>query len=45
MERDEEKKRRAFEQTARDIASRIRLWISLPAIASRISAGSGARVV
>ena len=42
---DEEKKRRASEQTARDMASRIRLWMSLPAVASRISAGSGARVV
>jgi len=45
LEGDEEKKQRAFEQTARDIASRIRLWLSLPAVASRISAGSDARVV
>jgi arsenate reductase len=38
VEGDDEKKRRAFEQTARDLAGRIRLWISLPAVASRVSA-------
>ena len=35
---DEENRRRAFEQTARDMASRIRLWMSLPAVASRVAA-------
>jgi protein-tyrosine-phosphatase len=35
VEEDEEKKIRAFEQTARDMASRIRLLMSLPAVNSR----------
>jgi arsenate reductase len=35
VEGDEEKKRRAFEETSRDMASRIRLWLSLPAVNSR----------
>jgi len=35
---DEEKRRRAFEQTAREIASRIRIWLSLPGVASRLEA-------
>lgn len=38
VEGDAETKRRAFDQTARDIASRIRLWMSLPAVSSRIRA-------
>ena len=37
VEGDDEKKRRAFEQTARDMASRIRLWMSLPAVSSRVA--------
>jgi protein-tyrosine-phosphatase len=38
VEGDSEIRRRAFEQTARDMASRIRLWTSLPAVSSRIRA-------
>ena len=37
---DDATKRRAFEQTARDIATRIRLWLSLPAVRSRIGSES-----
>ena len=41
----EEERRRAFENSARDLMRRIRLWLSLPAGAGRIpqSPGSGAR--
>ena len=42
---DDEKKRRAFEQTARDMAGRIRLWMSLPVVASRVTAAKDAHVV
>jgi protein-tyrosine-phosphatase len=31
-----EEKRRAFENSARDLMRRIRLWLSLPAVATRI---------
>jgi protein-tyrosine-phosphatase len=44
VEGADEQKRRAFEQTARDLASRIRLWMSLPAVASRVPAQGGAPV-
>jgi protein-tyrosine-phosphatase len=37
-EGDEERRRRAFLQTARDLASRIRIWLSLPSVASRVAA-------
>jgi len=36
VEGDDAAKRRAFEQTARDIAARIRLWLSLSPVASRL---------
>lgn len=42
---DDEKRRRAFEQTTRDMASRIRLWTSLPAVASRVTGESGPHAV
>jgi protein-tyrosine-phosphatase len=45
VEGDEEKKRRAFEQTARDMASRIRIWMSLPRVASRLTAARGTHAV
>jgi protein-tyrosine-phosphatase len=45
VEGDNERKRRAFEQTARDMASRIRIWMSLPAVASRVTAARGAHVL
>ncbi len=35
VEGDEDKKRNAFERTAHDMASRIRLWMSLAAVRSR----------
>lgn len=38
---DDEQKRRAFEQTARDMAGRIRLWMSLPAVSSRLQPREG----
>jgi ArsR family transcriptional regulator, arsenate/arsenite/antimonite-responsive transcriptional repressor / arsenate reductase (thioredoxin) len=41
VEGGEESKRRAFEQTARDIATRLRLWLSLPAVSSRVGGESG----
>jgi arsenate reductase len=37
VEGDDEKKKRAFEQTARDLANRIRIWMALPAVASRVN--------
>lgn len=45
VEGDDEKKRRAFETTARDMASRIRLWMSLPAVASRLPTEGKSHVV
>lgn len=45
IEGDDEKRRRAFEQTTRDMASRIRLWTSLPAVASRVTGESGPHAV
>jgi arsenate reductase len=45
VEGDDEKKRRAFERTARDMAGRIRLWLSLPAVASRVTAARDAPVL
>jgi ArsR family transcriptional regulator, arsenate/arsenite/antimonite-responsive transcriptional repressor / arsenate reductase (thioredoxin) len=45
LEGDEEKKQRAFEQTARDMAGRIRIWMSLPRVASRLTAERDAHVV
>ncbi len=45
VEGDEEKKRRAFEQPARDMAARIRIWMSLPAVSSRVTAARDAHVV
>ena len=39
----EEERRRAFESSARDLLQRIRLWMSLPAVAERIRS-STARV-
>lgn len=42
---DNERKRRAFEQTARDMATRIRLWMSLPAVASRLTGDRGVYAV
>jgi ArsR family transcriptional regulator, arsenate/arsenite/antimonite-responsive transcriptional repressor / arsenate reductase (thioredoxin) len=41
---DDEERRRAFERTARDLASRIRLWMSLPAVGSRTRAESDTHV-
>jgi protein-tyrosine-phosphatase len=38
VEGDAETRRRAFDQTAREMASRIRGWMSLPAVGSRIGA-------
>jgi protein-tyrosine-phosphatase len=37
----EEEKRRAFENSAKDLIQRIRLWISLPGVAKRISPTTG----
>lgn len=37
----DEEKRRAFEQTAREMASRIRLWMALPAVSSRLRPREG----
>ena len=34
----EEQRRRAFERTAKDLMGRIRIWLSLPGISSRIGA-------
>jgi ArsR family transcriptional regulator, arsenate/arsenite/antimonite-responsive transcriptional repressor / arsenate reductase (thioredoxin) len=45
VEGDDEKKRRAFEQTAHDMASRIRIWMSLPGVASRVTAARDAHIV
>ena len=45
VEGDEEKKKRAFEQTARDMAGRIRIWMSLPGVASRLTAARGSHAV
>jgi protein-tyrosine-phosphatase len=42
---DDEKRRRAFEQTARDMAGRIRIWMSLPKVASRMTAAKGSHAV
>jgi protein-tyrosine-phosphatase len=42
---DEEKKLRAFEQTARDMAGRIRIWMSLPGVASRLTAARGTHAI
>jgi arsenate reductase len=44
VEGAEDAKRRAFEQTARDMASRIRIWMALPAVASRMAAVGAAHV-
>lgn len=38
VEGSEEEKRRAFERTAKDLMGRIRIWLSLPSISSRIGA-------
>jgi protein-tyrosine-phosphatase len=35
VEGDEDKKRNAFDRTARDMTTRIRLWMSLPAVKPR----------
>lgn len=43
VEGTEEEKRRAFENTAKDLAGRIRVWLSLPSISSRIGAASVGR--
>lgn len=45
VEGSEEKKQRAFEQTAHDMAGRIRIWMSLPAVASRVTAARNAHAV
>jgi arsenate reductase len=45
VEGDEEKKLRAFEQTARDMAGRIRVWMSLPGVASRVKAARGTHAI
>jgi protein-tyrosine-phosphatase len=42
VEGDEAKRRRAFEQTARDLASRIRIWMALPGVSSRIAISKSA---
>ena len=34
----EEEKRRAFERTAKDLMGRIRIWMALPSVSSRIGA-------
>jgi protein-tyrosine-phosphatase len=44
VEGDEATRRRAFERTAREMANRIRLWMSMPAVASRMT-NEGAHVV
>jgi arsenate reductase len=38
VEGSEEAKRRAFERTAKDLMGRIRIWMALPSISSRIGA-------
>jgi len=38
-----EETRRAFESTAKELMGRIRLWLSLPAIAGRLEAGAAPR--
>ena len=43
VEGDEDAKMHAFEQTARDLANRIRLWMALPAVASRLATGQPVR--
>jgi protein-tyrosine-phosphatase len=45
VEGGEEKKERAFEQTARDMASRIRIWMSLPGVASRLKSARGTHAI
>ncbi len=39
----EEEKRRAFENTATDLIQRIRLWLSLPGVATRLGSTTGAK--
>jgi len=41
--RSEEEARRAFEDTARELMRRIRLWLSLPEIVERLGAGAASR--
>jgi arsenate reductase len=36
----EDEKRRAFERTAKDLMGRIRIWMALPGVSSRIGAAS-----
>jgi arsenate reductase len=38
VEGTEEEKRRAFERTAKDLMGRIRIWMALPSVSSRIGA-------
>ena len=45
VEGTQEEKRRAFERTARDLANRIRLWMSLPFVGSRIKSEGDSRAV
>ena len=45
VEGTQEEKRRVFEQTARDLANRIRLWMSLPIVGSRIKSEGASRAV
>lgn len=44
IEGTKEEKRRAFERTAKDLMGRIRIWMSLPAISSRVTAVNSAHV-
>ena len=45
VEGSDEKKLRAFEQTARDMAGRLRVWMSLPSVASRLTAARGTHAI
>jgi protein-tyrosine-phosphatase len=45
VEGNEEKKQRAFERTASDMAGRIRTWMSLPSVASRVRTTRGTHAV
>ncbi len=42
---DEETKQRAFDRTARDMAGRIRTWMSLPGVASRLKSARGTHAI
>ena len=39
---DDETRRRAFDESAKDLMRRIRLWLALPRVARRVSSGAAA---